>query len=35
MARFSCGHGEKAKGVGIKTVELPLMAEARDDGLGA
>lgn len=28
-------HGKEAEGIGIEAVELPLLAEARDDGLGA
>lgn len=35
VAGLGGGNGEKAETIGIKTVELALMAEARDDGLGA
>lgn len=34
MAGFDGGDGEETEGVGVKAVKLPLMAEARDDGLG-
>lgn len=29
------GYGEEAEGVAVETVELAVMAKARDDGLGA
>lgn len=33
MAGLSSSHREEAEGIGIKTVELPLIPEALDDGL--
>lgn len=34
VASLGCCHGKEAERIGIETVELPLFAEARDDGLG-
>ena len=35
VAGVGSGDGEEAEAVGVEAVELALMAEARDDGLGA
>lgn len=35
MARLGGRHGKEAEGVGIEAAELPLIAEAGEDGLGA
>ncbi len=35
MASLGGCHSEEAEGIGIEAVELALMAEAGDDGLGA
>lgn len=34
MAGLSSSNGEKSEGIGIETVELTLLTEASDDGLG-
>lgn len=34
MAGLGSGNGEEAEGVGVEAVELTVMAEALDDGLG-
>lgn len=35
MAGLGCSDGEEAEGVGVEAVELVVMAEALDDGLGS
>lgn len=35
MAGFGRSNGEESEGVGVQAVELAIMAEALDDGLGA
>lgn len=35
MAGLDGGYGEEAEGVGIEAVELVLVTEARENGLGA
>lgn len=34
MASLSSSNGEKSEGIGIEAVELTLLTEAGDDGLG-
>jgi hypothetical protein len=35
LSGFGSGDSEKTKGIGVESVELAFMAEAREDGLGA
>lgn len=35
LASFSCCHGEEAEGIGVEAVELAVIAETPDNGLGA
>lgn len=35
MTGFSGGDGKEAEGIGVKTVELGFITEAREDGLSA
>lgn len=35
LARLGGRHGKEAEGVGVEAGELALIAEAREDGLGA
>lgn len=35
MTSLSSSHGKKAEGIGVEAVELALITEALDDGLGA